>query len=457
MAAKPKTFFTCQSCGAQAPKWLGKCPDCGEWNTLVEEIVLPDKSSPHRNGYSPDPSRKPVPITAVAGDREVRFSSGIAEFDRVLGGGIVPGSVVLVGGDPGIGKSTLLLQAFGRLAGKGMEVIYVTGEESAAQTSMRGRRLGCLEENLLVLPETCLEEIILQLGKAPPPAVVIDSIQTIFTNQIGSAPGSVSQVREVSANLMRFAKNKGSAIFLVGHVTKDGAIAGPRVLEHMADTVLYFEGDRGHSYRILRAHKNRFGSTNEIGIFEMQKEGLKEVANPSELFLSNRTSGSSGSAVVSCMEGTRPILVELQALATGSNGPGMSRRMSSGVDYNRLSMLIAILEKRMGLQLQEQDIFVNVAGGLKLNEPSVDLGVIVTIASSFLDKLIDPGIVVMGEVGLGGEIRPISQLDIRISEAVKLGFSKCFIPKTKNIEVPTQKKMEIVGLSSVAEAFEALF
>ncbi len=457
MAAKLKTFFVCQSCGAQAPKWLGKCPDCGEWNTLIEEKILPDKSETDRHGYYPGSAKGPIPITNVDGDREKRFSSGIAEFDRVLGGGIVPGSVVLVGGDPGIGKSTLLLQAFGRLAKKNMRVIYVTGEESAAQTSMRGRRLGCIEKKLLVLPETCLEEIILQLDKTPPPAIVIDSIQTIFTNQIGSAPGSVSQVREVSANLMRYAKKKEAAIFLIGHVTKDGAIAGPRVLEHMADTVLYFEGDRGHAYRILRAHKNRFGSTNEIGIFEMGKEGLKEVINPSELFLSERTSGSSGSAVVSCMEGTRPILVELQALATRSNSPGMPRRMSSGIDHNRLSMLIAILEKRMGLQLQEQDIFVNVAGGLKLNEPSVDLGIIITIASSFLDKPVDPGIVVMGEIGLGGEIRPISQIDVRISEAVKLGFRKCLIPKTKNMELPSQKKIDLVALSSVAEAFEALF
>lgn len=457
MAAKQKSFYSCQSCGAQTPKWLGRCPDCGEWNTLVEEKVISANPEARRPGYYQGLKKEPVSITEIEGDTETRFLSDITEMDRVLGGGIVPGSVVLVGGDPGIGKSTLLLQTLGILAKKGLNVIYVTGEESAAQTSMRGRRLGCLEKKLLVLPETCLEEIIPRLEKIAPTIIVIDSIQTIFTNQMGSAPGSVSQVREVASHLMRYAKEKGAAIFLVGHVTKDGAIAGPRVLEHLADTVLYFEGDRGHSYRILRAHKNRFGSTNEIGIFEMRKEGLREVLNPSELFLSDRTSIPSGSVVVSCMEGTRPILVELQALVTRSNNPGMPRRMSSGVDHNRLSMLIAILEKRMGLQLQEQDIFVNAAGGLKLNEPSVDLGIIAAIASSFLNKDIDPGVVVMGEAGLGGEIRPVSQLEIRISEAEKLGFMKCLIPKTKNLETPSGKKLKLAGISSVQEAFDALF
>lgn len=457
MASKTKTFFACGSCGAQSPKWMGRCPDCGEWNSLVEEKTLPERMGNERLVYYPGPVKGPTSIAEVEADQDARILSGIQEFDRVLGGGIVPGSVVLVGGDPGIGKSTLLLQAFGFLAQREMEVIYVTGEESAAQTSMRGRRLGCIHNKLLVLPETCLEEIVPHIDKISPPAVVIDSIQTIFTNQIGSAPGSVSQVREVSANLMRYAKKKGTAIFLIGHVTKDGAIAGPRVLEHMADTVLYFEGDRGHSYRILRAHKNRFGSTNEIGIFEMRKEGLREVSNPSELFLSDRTNPSSGAAVVSCMEGTRPILVELQALVSHSNNPGMPRRMSSGVDHNRLSMLIALLEKRMGLQLQGQDIFVNVAGGLKINEPSVDLGIIATIASSFLDKPVDPRMVVMGEVGLDGEIRTIPQLEIRIAEAEKLGFTKCLVPKTKTISNLPGGKIKLIGLTSLSEAFEALF
>jgi len=457
MVAKHSTYFSCRVCGSQSAKWLGRCPDCGEWNTLIEEKA--DTTVPKNGRRHPGlaQSTEPTSIAKIHRDQEIRFSSGISEFDRVLGGGIVPGSVVLVGGDPGIGKSTLLLQAFGNLARKGREVLYITGEESMDQISMRGSRLGCLEDKLLVLPETCLEEIMPWIEKKHSPAVVIDSIQTIYTHQIGSAPGCVSQVREVSSNLLRYAKRNDVAIFLIGHVTKDGAIAGPRVLEHMVDTVLYFEGDRGHQYRILRAHKNRFGSTNEIGIFEMRKEGLREVSNPSELFLADRGCAVSGSTVISCMEGTRPILVELQALVTSSNNPGMPRRMGSGLDHRRLSMLIAILEKRMGLQLRDQDIFVNVAGGLKLNEPSVDLGIIATVASSFLNKAIDIGTVIMGEVGLGGKIRPISQIDARVMEAVKLGFARCILPRTKNMEIAGGEKIRLIKLDTVTEAFDALF
>ncbi|MGB9628220.1 MAG: DNA repair protein RadA, partial [Thermodesulfobacteriota bacterium] len=385
---KVKTHFICQTCGYQAPKWLGKCPGCQEWNTFVEERIIEEKVS-ERDFLGLETDSHPVPITQVEAEEEGRLTIGIGELDRVLGGGIVLGSVVLVGGDPGIGKSTLLLQMMNQLALKGMKVLYISGEESLQQTKMRADRLGVSSKNLLVVSETSLEKVLQDIQSLRPSTVVVDSIQTLYCSELPSTPGSISQVREASSRLLYLAKHLSIPIFLIGHVTKEGFIAGPKVLEHMVDTVLYFEGEANHAFRILRAVKNRYGSTNEIGVFEMKDSGLAEVINPSEFFLSERPQAASGSVVVPSIGGSRPILVELQALVVSSNF-GLPRRTAQGMDVNRLSLLIAVMEKRLGIKLSNQDIFLNVAGGIKIEEPGADLGAIASITSSFKDKAIDP-------------------------------------------------------------------
>ncbi len=456
MKGKIKTVYVCQSCGTQSPRWMGKCPDCGQWNTLVEE-----RQERPRDIGSARRTRgaEALPLSDIRTGGEERFVTKIRELDRVLGGGIVAGSVVLIGGDPGIGKSTLVLQMLRQVADLRGKALYVSGEESPAQIKMRAQRLGVKAENLYVLAETSLDEITRAADDLQPQAIVIDSVQTVFTSELPSAPGSVGQVREVSGRLMLHAKRTGIPTFLIGHVTKDGAIAGPRVLEHIVDTVLYFEGDRGHAFRVLRAVKNRFGSTNEIGVFEMKDSGLAEVENPSELFLAERPKDATGSVVVSSLEGTRPILAELQALVTPTKMT-MPRRTSIGVDYNRVSLLIAVLEKRVGMHLMGMDVFVNVVGGLRIEEPAVDLGIIAAVASSFRERPIDPNTVVMGEVGLAGEVRAISQAEARLKDASKLGFTRCVLPAA-NIEKLDKAaglgKMQLLGVRSVDEAMERLF
>ncbi|MDX9710137.1 MAG: DNA repair protein RadA [Trichloromonas sp.] len=450
---KQKSVYTCQQCGYQSPKWLGKCPDCGQWNSLVEEIlaVLKGKGKQATAASGLPPQR----LTEVQSSEEDRIRCGIGELDRVLGGGVVAGSFTLIGGDPGIGKSTLLLQAVDRLARVGT-VLYVTAEESARQVKLRGERLGVSARDLFLLPETALETILDRVRELKPAFLVIDSIQTIFTAALDSAPGSVSQVRECAGRLMQVAKGDGIPTFIVGHVTKDGSIAGPRMLEHMVDTVLYFEGDPGHPYRILRAVKNRFGSTNEIGVFSMGEAGLAEVANPSELFLAERPEGAAGSAVVPALEGSRPILVELQALVSGSSY-GTPRRTTMGIDHNRVSLLVAVLEKKVGLSLLAQDIFLNVAGGVRLAEPAVDLGVMAALASSHLNKAIPARTILFGEVGLAGEVRAVSRPELRVKEAARLGFDRCLLPagNLKNLEAPPG--MELIGVRRAEEALEGLF
>lgn len=435
---------------------MGRCPDCGEWNTMVEESV---RSVSHKDRSVPSQS-VPLPIEEVRYEESSRFVTGIGEFDRVLGGGIVPGSVVLIGGDPGIGKSTLLLQVAARVSsdnpgGSGSGVLYVSGEESPSQIKMRAERLGVKSKGLFLLAETSVEEILSHVQKTQYNALIVDSIQTVFTSQITSAPGSVSQVREVSSILMNYAKKNSIPVFIVGHVTKDGSIAGPRVLEHIVDTVLYFEGDREHQCRILRAVKNRFGSTHEIGVFEMKEDGLNEISNPSSLFLSERTVGSTGSVVVSSMEGTRPILTEVQALVTPTPF-GIPKRAVIGVDYNRLLLLVAVLDKRVGLHIQGQDIFVNVVGGLELSEPAVDLGVIATLSSSFKEVPVDPYTVVFGEVGLSGEVRGVTSAELRVKDAAKLGFKRCVMPERNAAQINIDS-IEIIGVPTVRKAIDVLF
>ncbi|HKZ56745.1 MAG TPA: DNA repair protein RadA [Thermodesulfovibrionales bacterium] len=449
---KVKTFYQCQSCGYTTPKWLGKCPDCGEWNTLVEERK---ETVPSRLDL-PAHLRKsePLLLSSIKPGYGERTSTKIKELDRVLGGGVVTGSVVLVGGDPGIGKSTLLLQALSGLSRSG-QVLYVSGEESPEQIKIRAERLSINTEEIVLLSETSLRGIIDTALKLVPKAMVVDSIQTVYTEELLSAPGSVSQVRECAAKLMIFAKKSDIPIFLVGHVTKEGAIAGPRVLEHIVDTVLYFEGDRGHSYRILRTVKNRFGSTNEIGIFEMSDSGLLEVENPSELFLLGRPVNVSGSTVVASLEGTRPLMVEIQSLVSQSNF-GMPRRTTIGVDFNRVNLLVAVLEKRAGLYLGGMDIFVNVVGGLRIVEPAVDLGIIATIASSLKEIPIDPRTFVFGEVGLSGEIRAIAQAEIRIKEAAKIGFKKAVIPFGNAEKIKNNLGLEITGVKDIESTLNAV-
>ena len=450
---KVKTSFFCQNCGHQSLKWAGKCPSCGQWNTFVEEEIR-DLSPGARAELTFN--EKPLPIDTITSDERERMKSGIEEVDRVLGGGIVRGSAVLVGGDPGIGKSTLLLQVTQHLAAKGLKVLYVSGEESARQIKMRGERIGATSGNILILVEVDLENIIKYIRETKPAAVVVDSIQTVYSSLLSSAPGSVGQVREASERLIIFAKKSGIPVFLIGHVTKDGSIAGPKVLEHMVDTVLYFEGDSGHSYRMIRGMKNRFGPTNEVGVFEMRDRGLVEVLNPSEYFLAERPEGSSGSVVVPSMEGTRPILVEIQSLVSPSNF-GMPRRTAIGVDANRVSLLVAVLEKVCGLRLGSHDVFINVAGGVRVTEPAVDLGIISAMASSFLDRTIDPGTVVFGEVGLTGEVRGIHQMELRIREAERMGFTRCIQPRTSPREVGKFGKIRLVKIRNIRELIENLF
>ncbi len=448
VTVKNKVLFACQKCGHQSAKWLGKCPDCGSWNSMAEELV--SRTAPAVANGAPS---KPVKISQVARDVEQRLSCGLSELDRVLGGGLVSGSMILIGGDPGIGKSTLLLQASAHLADTAGAVLYVSAEESTQQIKLRALRMGIGGEDLFLFAETNLERILTQIQQLRPRGVVIDSIQTVYTSAIESAPGSVSQVRESAGRLMVTAKGSGIPIFIVGHVTKDGSLAGPRVLEHLVDTVLYFEGDGRHPFRILRAVKNRFGSTNEIGVFEMQEGGLCEVRNPSELFLAERPLGVSGSVVVAALEGSRPLLVELQALVTSTTF-GNPRRTTIGVDHNRLALLVAVLEKKVGMHLSGQDIFLNAAGGVRLNEPSADLAIVMAVASSHLDKVVDPQTVFLGEVGLSGEVRGISQPEIRVKEAAKLGFSRCLLP-AGNLKQVKVKGVELVGVKNVDEALHA--
>jgi DNA repair protein RadA/Sms len=452
MMSKIKTFYQCQSCGYGSPKWLGKCPDCGSWNSFVEEKSVQGSK---RLSASQAGKTEPVALSSIEGISENRTLTGLTEFDRVLGGGVVPGSVILVGGDPGIGKSTLLLQTFSGLSRKSGKLLYVSGEESPQQIKMRADRLAVESGNIVLLPETSIEGILDAAGKISPDAMVVDSIQTVYTQELLSAPGSVGQVRECAAKLMLFAKRSNVPVFIVGHVTKEGTIAGPRVLEHIVDTVLYFEGDRGHSYRILRTIKNRFGSTNEIGVFEMSDAGLREVDNPSELFLSERPLNVSGSIAVSSLEGTRPLMVEIQALVSQTNF-GMPRRTSIGVDFNRVSLLIAVLEKRSGMHLGGMDVFINVVGGLKIIEPAVDLGVITTIASSAKEFIIDPKTFVFGEVGLSGEIRAVAQAEARLKEASKIGFRKAVIPAGNAEKIKNNEGLVITGVRNVEECLEAV-
>jgi DNA repair protein RadA/Sms len=452
---KIRTQFVCQSCGYQAPKWLGKCPGCQGWNSFVEERVVEEKSA-GRNPGSSDHDAIPLPITEISSEEKGRFQIGIGEFDRVLGGGIVFGSLVLIGGDPGIGKSTLLLQVMHRLASGGRKVLYVSGEESLQQTRMRAERLGVSSDQLFVLSETSLEKVVQAIQTLSPSTVVVDSIQTIYSPDLSTPPGSIGQVREAAGRLLYLAKHMSVPIFLVGHVTKEGFIAGPKVLEHMVDTVLYIEGEANHSFRILRAVKNRFGSTNEIGVFEMKDSGLAEVVSPSEFFLSERAPSASGSVVVPSLEGSRPILVELQALVVSTNF-GMPRRTAQGIDANRVSLLVAVMEKRLGFHLFSHDIFVNVVGGIKIDEPGADLGMISCIASSFRDKSLDPEMAVFGEVGLGGEIRGINQSEIRVKEAARLGFKRCLLPKQNQDKMRGVRGIELMGVRTIQEAMNLLF
>jgi DNA repair protein RadA/Sms len=424
---------------------------------LVEEPLSPETEHPLLSISAPGQNLSPQSLPSIETTEEGRVRTEISEFDRVLGGGVVIGSVVLIGGDPGIGKSTLLLQALDQLSRNKINVLYVSGEESLRQTKMRADRIGVASPGLYVLAENSLEKIMEYIQKLKPRVAVIDSIQTVFTSQIQSAPGSIGQVRESAGKLMVLSKSTGLSTFLIGHVTKEGAIAGPRVLEHIVDTVLYFEGDRGHPYRILRAVKNRFGSTNEIGVFEMKDRGLEEVANPSELFLAERPIDVPGSVVISSLEGSRPILVELQALVSPSSY-GLPRRTAIGVDPNRVSLLVAVLEKKVGMNLAQQDIFVNVAGGVRIDEPAADLGVISAVASSFIDKPIPSKTMVIGEVGLAGEVRGIHQVSVRLKEASKLGFKRCLIPKSNRAHLTGEREaIEIMGVQSVEETLEILF
>lgn len=454
--AKRKTKFMCNSCGYESAKWMGRCPGCGEWNTMVEELEIVSKGPKRSFQHSTGVAQKATPIISVETVEEPRVETELMELNRVLGGGIVPGSLVLIGGDPGIGKSTLLLQVSALLANKGERVLYISGEESIRQTKLRAERLGVTSAELYIYSETNLELINETIESVEPSFVIVDSIQTVHHPEVTSAPGSVSQVRECTAELMRIAKTKNIAIFLVGHVTKEGQIAGPRLLEHMVDTVLYFEGERHHTYRILRSQKNRFGSTNEIAIFEMVQQGLKEVLNPSELFLQERSHGAAGSAIVASMEGTRPILVEIQALVTQSSF-NYPKRMATGIDQNRVSLLMAVLEKRMGLLLQTQDAYIKVAGGVKLDEPAIDLAVLVSIVSSFRDTGVTPTDCFIGEVGLTGEVRRVSRIEQRVQEAAKLGFKRAIIPASNIGGWDYPKGIQVVGVESVNDAMKEAF
>lgn len=451
--AKTKTKFVCQECGYETPKWMGRCPGCGTWNSMVEEQKITGTKNNRVTHLVGNVNRreKAVPITEVKGMDQPRFDTGIDEYNHVLGGGLVPGSLILVGGDPGIGKSTLLLQSSYCLAEKGRTVLYVSGEESTEQIRLRAERLQALHGNLHVASETDLTAIESLLDKDQPPSIlVIDSIQTMFHPEVTSAPGSVSQVRECTGQLMRYAKERGTAVIIVGHVTKTGAIAGPRMLEHMVDTVLYFEGERHNSFRILRAVKNRFGSTNEIGVFEMKELGLTEVDNPSEIFLDGRPLGVSGTAVTASIEGTRPILVELQALVASTNFPS-PKRMATGTDHNRVTMIMAVLEKRLGFFLQNQDAYLNVVGGVRLDEPAIDLAIAVALASSFRDVSTGAQDLFIGEIGLTGEVRAVSRIEQRVAEAKNMGFRRIFFPEKNRRGWKAPNDMELIGVTSLQE------
>ncbi len=444
MAKTKKSIYFCQNCGHEETKWLGQCPACREWNTFVEEKVTPAASKTVKECRE----AQAVTLSSIETDEDDRMLTQIAELDRVLGGGIVKGSLVLVGGDPGIGKSTLLLQVCQRLSAK---LLYISGEESLKQIKLRANRMGEFSENLYLLCETGLDIIRRMIEQQKPDMVVIDSIQTMYNEEVGSAPGSVSQVRESTNVFMQLAKGLNISIFIVGHVTKEGTVAGPRVLEHMVDPVLYFEGDRHASYRILRGVKNRFGSTNEIGVFEMRKEGLVEVKNPSEFMLSGKPEHASGSVVACAIEGTRPMLMEIQALVCKTNF-GMPRRTAAGLDYNRVNLLMAVLEKRLGLQLSNYDAYVNIAGGIRLNEPAADLGIVMAIVSSYKNRPIAEDVIVFGEVGLSGEVRAVSMPEQRVSEAKKLGFKTCVIPEVSVKSVGKVEGITVIGVKSVGEA-----
>jgi len=449
---KPKTHYTCQACGLQSPKWLGRCTDCGAWSSLVEEIEA-RPGERHAAWGAASSEHSPIPLHQVAAETQPRRATGIQELDRVLGGGVVPGSLVLLGGDPGIGKSTLLLAAIDRLS-RQSPTLYVSGEESLQQTKMRADRLQISSSKLHLLAETDASKILIAAENLKPAAVAIDSIQTMYLPELGNAPGSIAQVREVSGRLMAFAKRSGIPTFLIGHVTKDGAIAGPRVLEHMVDTVLYFEGDRGHPFRILRAHKNRFGSTNEVGVFEMKGTGLIEVPDPSALFLAERPLGKPGSAVTSTLNGTRPLLVEVQALVART-GYGTARRTTMGVDTNRVALLAAVLERKEDMQLVGCDIFVNVAGGMQLTEPDSDLAVCAALVSSLKNKALHPQTLVLGEVGLAGEVRAVGQIELRLAEAEKMGFQRIVLPKGSARKLEPRKST-LVPVETLSEALAHL-
>ncbi len=456
MAKGKTTIFYCQNCGHESAKWLGQCPGCKEWNTMVEEPVQ-KKSGGRRSAdiLSGQRTVEPVNLAAIDLTESVRMSTHIGELDRVLGGGLVPGSLTLVGGDPGIGKSTLLLQVCRHMAADGKKILYISGEESLQQIKLRAERIGTFSEQMLLLCETSLETVEQTLKNQMPAVAVIDSIQTMYHEEISSAPGSISQVRESTNVLLQLAKGLGISIFIVGHVTKEGTVAGPRVLEHMVDTVLYFEGDRHASYRILRGVKNRFGSTNEIGVFEMREEGLVEVKNASEFMLSGKPEGASGSVVSCSMEGTRPILLEIQALVCHSNF-GIPRRQATGMDLNRLNLLMAVLEKRLNLQMADCDAYVNLAGGMRIAEPAIDLGVAMAAASSFKNRVIDDKTIVFGEIGLSGEVRGVSQAAQRVAEAAKLGFTTCVLPQVNLDQSKAQTGIRLIGVRTVREAIDLI-
>ena len=452
MAKAKKSIYFCQNCGHEESKWLGQCPMCREWNTFVEEKVTVSKGTAAKSTVR---EAEVVTLSSVSTDQEDRMQTEIEELDRVLGGGVVPGSLVLVGGDPGIGKSTLLLQVCKRLSDQGRKVLYISGEESLKQIKLRANRMGTFSDHLLLLCETNLETIRQVIEREHPAVAVIDSIQTMYSEEVTAAPGSVSQVREATNTLMQIAKGLNITIFIVGHVTKEGTVAGPRVLEHMVDTVLYFEGDRHASYRILRGVKNRFGSTNEIGVFEMRETGLEEVPNPSEYMLNGRPEDASGSVVACSMEGTRPILMEIQALVCRSNF-GMPRRTAAGTDYNRVNLLMAVLEKRVGLPLSNYDAYINIAGGIRMNEPAIDLGIVMAIVSSYKNQSISPGTIVFGEVGLSGEVRAVSMPEQRVAEARKLGFKTCIMPQVSKDMLKKIEGIEVIGVKSVNQAMNLI-
>lgn len=448
--AKNKTVFFCKECGYEASKWIGQCPGCKQWDTFVEEPVVKKTSS----GKIRIKATEPELLSMVTTDEDERTRIGIQEFDRVLGGGIVKGSLVLVGGDPGIGKSTLLLQMCRELASNKRKLLYVSGEESLKQIKMRAERLGKFEGDLLLLSETNLDSIEETIHRLLPEIVIIDSIQTMFKEEIGAAPGSVSQVRECTSTLMHLAKGMGVTIFIVGHVTKEGVVAGPRVLEHMVDTVLYFEGESKASYRILRAVKNRFGSTNEIGVFEMRDVGLVEISNPSEFMLQGKPEGEPGSVVVASLEGTRTILVEVQALICQTNF-NMARRTAAGTDYNRVNLLMAVLEKRMGVQMSSMDAYINVAGGMKINEPALDLAIVLAILSSYRNLALDSDTICFGEIGLTGEVRAVNMAEQRVQEAEKMGFVRCILPQV-NKENIKNSKIRLIGVRNIRELMDCI-